>query len=416
MEYNTLFFIIVGIVIFGFLLERFLAYLNARNLSNIIPKEVEGIYDAEKYKKLLDYEKVNYKFSAITSTFSLLLILFMLFSGGFAIIDNFLRQYTSNPILLALLFFGVIFLASDLLNTPFDIYDTFVIEERFGFNKTTWRTYILDKIKGWLLAAVFGGLILSAIIWFYYKTIDMFWIYGWIVVSLFSVIITMFYSNLIVPIFNKQKPLEDGDLKDEINKFCNKLNFKLDNVYVIDGSKRSTKANAYFSGLGPKKRIVLFDTLVNEFSTSEIVAVLAHEIGHYKKKHTLMMTIVSVIQTGLIFYILSLLLSNPHLSEALMSDKPSFHIGLIAFGILYSPVSLIISLVINIFSRKNEYEADKFAAQYYDGSALSTALKKLSIKNLSNLLPHPAYVFFYYSHPPLLKRLEALQQVKYIGE
>ena len=406
----TIFYIIIAILIFDYLLERFLDYLNSTKWSNELPKELEGIYDTGKYKKSQDYEKENHKFSLITSTFSLVLILLMLFFKGFAYIDDYVRTFTANPILVALLFFGILMLASDILSTPFAVYHTFVIEEKYGFNKTTVKTFILDKIKGWLLGAIIGGGILSLIIWFYYATTNMFWIYGWISVSAFMIFMSMFYSLLIVPLFNKQTLLEDGELRDSIKDFSSKVGFKLKNIFKIDGSKRSTKANAYFSGLGPKKRIVLFDTLINDLKIKEIVAVLAHEIGHYKKKHTLIGMIISIIQAGLMFFILSLFIDNPALTKALGSDQTSFHLGLITFGILYSPLSFILGLAMNLISRKNEYQADKFVKDTYKPAELGEALKKLSVKNLSNLTPHPTYVFFHYSHPTLLQRLEALKE------
>jgi len=287
-----------------------------------------------------------------------------------------------------------------------------VIEEKFGFNKATPKIFIGDKIKTWIITAIIGGGILALVIWFYQLTTEYFWIYTWIIISVFSIFFSMFYSNLIVPLFNKQTPLEEGELKSAIQDFAEKVGFQLENIYIMDGSKRSTKANAYFAGLGKKKRIVLFDTLVNEMTTEEIVAVLAHEIGHYKKKHTLSMIIISIIQMGITLFILSLLINNPLLSSALGASKPSFHLGLLAFGIIYSPVSTLLGLGINVLSRKNEYEADRFAGVNYNADALASALKKLSVKNLSNLTPHPAYVFFHYSHPPLLKRLEALDEIK----
>ncbi|MFC2138780.1 M48 family metallopeptidase [Bacteroidota bacterium] len=410
--YNTIFYTIIGILLFGYCLERFLAYLNSTKWSNKLPEELSGIYDAEKYQKSQDYEKVNHKFALVTSSFSMIVMLFMFFAGGFAVVDEYIRNFIEHYILLPLLFFAILMFASDIINTPFALYDTFVIEEKFGFNKTTVKIFILDKLKGWLLGAIIGGGLLALIIWFYYKTTSMFWIYAWIVASAFSIFMVMFYSTLIVPLFNKQTPLEEGSLRNAIQDFCKKVNFKLDNVFVIDGSKRSSKANAYFSGLGPKKRIVLFDTLINDLTEEEIVSVLAHEIGHYKKRHTLWNIVFSIFQTGLTLYILSIFIGNPILSQALNSDKPSFHLGLIAFGILYTPISIILGLGVNLYSRKNEYQADRFASENYNGEALGSALKKLSVKNLSNLTPHPLYVFFNYSHPTLLQRLDALKLIK----
>jgi len=301
---------------------------------------------------------------------------------------------------------------SDILSLPFSVYDTFVIEEKYGFNKTTPKTFVLDTIKGWLLGALIGGGLLALIVFIYQKTQNMFWIYAWILVSAFTIFMAMFYSNLIVPLFNKQTPLEPGELRDAIKNFADKVGFKLDNIFVINGSKRSTKANAYFTGFGSKKRIVLYDTLINDMETDELVAVLAHEIGHYKKKHVIQGLLISLIQTGIVLFIFSLLINNATLSKALGVEIPNFHIGLVAFGILYSPVSFVLGIFMNLLSRKNEYQADEFAAVHFKPEALASALKKLSVKNLSNLTPHKTYVFFHYSHPTLLQRLARLNTLK----
>lgn len=410
--YNTVFIVIIAIILFNFILERILNILNTSRMGTPLPEEVKDVYDPGQYQKSQDYKKTNDRFAIITSTFSLLVILVMLFWGGFSIADNIARGVTGHPVLVALLFFGMLMLASDIINTPFSVYDTFVIEEKFGFNKTTVKTFILDKLKGWFLGALIGGGLLALVIWFYLQTRNLFWIYAWIAIAAFMIFMTMFYSTLIVPLFNRQTPLEEGELRDAIQKFCEKAGFKLRNIFVIDGSKRSTKANAYFSGLGAKKRIVLFDTLIQDLSVNEIVAVLAHEIGHYKKRHVIIGIIIGIIQTGITLFIFSLLVDNPGLSEALGAEQPSFHLGLIAFGILYSPISLVSGLFMNVFSRKNEYEADKFTAQFNCQNDLITALKKLSGKNLTNLTPHPAYVFFHYSHPTLLQRIRALKKMK----
>ena len=408
--YNTVFYIILGIIIFDFLLERFLNYLNSKRMSSQLPEEVSDVYNAVEYKKSQDYKKTNDKFGLWVSTFNFIIILLMLFYGGFAYVDGIARSFADNPVVVAIIFFGILMFASDLINTPFSIYDTFVIEERFGFNKTSPKTFINDKLKGWLLGGIIGGGLLALIIWFYQVTGRYFWFYAWILISVFMIFMSMFYSTLIVPLFNKQEPLEEGDLRNAIEEFSEKAKFKLKNIFVIDGSKRSSKANAYFSGLGSKKRIVLFDTLIKDLKNQEIVAVLAHEIGHYKKKHTLTSIVLSILQTGITLYILSLFIDSPALSKALGAEQPSFHLGLIAFGILYSPISLIIGLLMNIFSRKNEYQADRFAKKHHNPEDLVQALKKLSKNNLSNLTPHPVYVFFHYSHPPLLKRIRALKQ------
>lgn len=406
---QIIFYLIIGIIVFDFLFERLLDYLNTTRWSDTIPEKLKGIFSSEEYVKSQSYKKVNYRFEALTSSFSFLLILLMLIFKGFALVSNWSLDISENIIISSLIFFGIIGLASDILNTPFSVYDTFVIEEKFGFNKTTPKTFILDKLKGLLLTAILGGGVLSLIIFIWTKTGVYFWLWAWGLMTIISIFISLFYSSLIVPIFNKQTPLEEGELKDAISGFATKAGFKLKNIFVIDGSKRSTKANAYFTGLGHKKRIVLYDTLINDLTTNEIVAVLAHEIGHYKKRHIISSLLSGIIQTGIMFFIFSLLISNPDLSKALGVDEPKFHLGLIAFGILYSPVSFFIGIGMNIFSRRHEYQADDFAVKYGMGENLISGLKKLTSKNLSNLTPHPLYVFFHYSHPTLLQRINKIE-------
>ena len=298
----------------------------------------------------------------------------------------------------------------DIITTPFSYYRTFIIEEKFGFNKTTNKVFWLDKIKGWFLTIIVGGIILGAITWFYQQTGESFWIYTWILITLFSVFVNFFYSKLIVPIFNKQTPLEDGSLKNAIENYAKSVGFQLSNIFVIDGSKRSTKANAYFSGFGAQKRITLYDTLINDLDEDEIVAVLAHEVGHYKRKHIIFNLISSTLLTGLTLFILSLFIGSPLLSNALGVENPSFHIGLIAFGILYSPISEITGLFMNYVSRKFEYQADNFAKETFSAEPLITSLKKLSKNSLSNLTPHPLYVKIHFSHPTLYQRVKNLRR------
>ncbi|MEN8257623.1 MAG: M48 family metallopeptidase [Thermodesulfobacteriota bacterium] len=407
----TILFVIIAIVIADYLLERGLSALNCRNITTHLPDEVKGIYSDEKYQQSQEYKRANCRFDLVTASLKVVILLALLMVGGFAFIDDVARGMVQAELLVSLLFFALLFMASEILSLPFDLYHTFVLEERFAFNKTTIATFITDKLKGWLLTFLLGGPLLAAVIWFYQATQDNFWIYAWLLMGGFMVFMTMFYSTLIVPLFNKQTPLEQGALRDGIEAFSTKAGFQLDNVFVIDGSRRSTKANAYFSGLGAKKRIVLYDTLINDLEVDELVAVLAHEIGHYKKKHTTKGIIAALCQTGIMLYILSLFIGSPLLSEALGADIHSFHLALISFVILYSPLSTVMGLGMNGFSRKNEYEADRFAAHHFNAAALGSALKKLSINNLSNLTPHPAYVFFHYSHPPLLQRLRAMNTI-----
>ena len=299
-----------------------------------------------------------------------------------------------------------------MISLPFQIYGTFVIEDRFGFNKTTPKLFITDKLKSWLLGAVLGGGMLLFIMWSWTETGDWFWLIVMGGLSVFMIFMAMFYSRIIVPLFNKQTPLEEGSLKAAITNFSKKAGFKIDNIFVIDGSKRSTKANAYFSGLGPKKRIVLYDTLINDLSEDEIVAVLAHEVGHNKLHHVIIGLIMSLLQSALMIWLLSVAISRPELSQALGATNPSFYMGLIAFGLLFSPISTITGIVSNLVSRKHEYQADNFAVSYGYGQFLISGLIKLSVANLSNLTPHWLYVFFNYSHPTILQRKEAIESNK----
>jgi STE24 endopeptidase len=407
--HNFIFFLILTIPIAGFLLERYLEYLNAGMRSEMLPEKLKGICDKEEYRKTQLYEKDNLKLSLWSSSFNLAIVLIMIIAGGFAILDSFVRSISGNNVVIALIFFGIIGFASDLINLPFGWYDTFVIEKKYGFNTMSVRIFITDHLKSWFIALLVGIPVLGLITWIYYKTGKGFWLYAWGLITVFSVFINFFYSEWIVPLFNKQTPLIDSPLRTKIEAFAEKTGFRLKNTYVIDGSKRSTKANAYFSGFGSKKRIVLYDTLIKEMSDEEIVAVLAHEIGHYKKKHVLKSLISSVLLSGLMLFLFSLVVDSPLLSGAIGAKAPSFHLGLIVFGILYSPMSLLIGLVSNYISRKNEFEADMFVRDNYEPLMLAASLKKLAVKNLSNMIPHPAYVFFHYSHPPLLSRLAKLE-------
>jgi STE24 endopeptidase len=406
---NALFWVILAIIIADYIFDRVMDLLNASRLTGTLPAELAGIYDEGKYRRSQEYSRVKMRLGLVTASLSFALIMAMLITGGFGWLDEYIRQYTGHPVWMALLFFGIVGLAADLISTPFDVYGTFVVEERFGFNRTSPTTYITDKLKGWLLAMLIGGALLAVFVWFHSRAGELFWLYAWMAFSGFSIFMAMFYSTLIVPLFNKQTPLEEGELRTAIEEFAEKTGFRLDNIYVIDGSRRSSKANAYFSGLGPKKRIVLFDTLIKDHTTEELVAVLAHEIGHYKKKHSLKGMMVSLIHTGVMLFLLGMFINRPELSLALGGQQPSFHLGILAFALLYAPVSLVLGVAGNYMSRRHEYQADAFAAEHYGAKPLMDALKKLSVNNLSNLRPHPAYVFAHYSHPPLLKRLEYLE-------
>lgn len=409
MEASTILILLLAILSFDFAFSKVLEYLNIKSMKEELPEEVKDIYDAEKYSKSIAYAKANNKFGLLTSSFSFVLSFVLLATGFFGWLDGLVNQYVANAELVSLAFFGVLFLASDIINIPFQLYDTFVIEEKFGFNKTTPKTYIFDKLKGYLLAAVIGGVILYVLLKLMAAFGPNFWIYFWIVISAFMLFMNMFYTSLILPLFNKLTPLDEGELKSAIEDYSRKVKFPLDNIFVIDGSKRSAKSNAFFSGIGKKKKIVLYDTLIENHSKEELVAVLAHEVGHFKKKHVITGYLLSILQTGFTLFIMSLIIFSPAMSEAMGGSQMAIHLNLLAFGILYSPISHFVGVFMNILSRKNEYEADAYAGSTYNSTYLQQALKKLSVDNLSNLFPHPAYVFINYSHPPLLQRLAAMQ-------
>lgn len=416
MDALTIKYLIIGILIFDFVVERILDYLNIKNLSAQLPSNVAGVYETSEYNKSQAYQKEKEKSDQVESTFQFGLYLILLtqgYLGGlYDVIANFVNQssslssmslYASN-----LFFFGILFIVSDILSTPFSVYNTFVIEEKYGFNKSTVKLFVMDKLKGYVLAIIIGGLVISLLLFLIQQLDTSFWWIFWIIISVLIVCMNMFYTSLLLPLFNKLTPLGEGELKNAIQAYCRKENFPVDNIYIMDGSKRSNKANAFFSGFGKKKKIVLFDTLVDQHSIPELIAILAHEAGHFKKKHIIQMMVLSVFQIGVYLFLLSLLIKNENLSIALGATGNSIALNLIGFGLLFSPLSSLTGILVNLLSRKNEYEADAFAAQTSSAADLGVALKNLSKKNLSNLTPHPAYVFLNYSHPPVTQRLDAM--------
>lgn len=411
MEAQMLFYIIIIILVADFLLERVLGYLNASWYSKPVPQELADVYETEEYEKSQRYKRTRYKFGTLSASISFIGILIFLLLDGFEIVDTWARQLVDGEIWVALVFFGILGLASELISLPFSYYSTFVIEERFGFNKTNLKTFVLDKIKGLVLGAIIGGGLLALIIWLYDVFQEDFWWMVWIVVTVFSIVMNMFYAKLIVPLFNKQAPLEEGELRSAIEDYAEKEGFQLDKIFVIDGSKRSTKANAYFSGFGSQKRVTLYDTLIEKLSVEEVVAVLAHEVGHYRKNHIIYNLLAGILTTGLTLFLFSLIVDSTALSAALGVSQPSFHVGLVAFGLLYSPISTVTGILMASLSRKFEHQADEFAVKTYNAKDLISSLKTLSKTSLSNLTPHPAYVFFNFSHPTLLQRIRAMRQV-----
>ncbi len=401
--------LIVAISLAGYVFDLILEILNYRSRRTDIPDDIAAFYDRDKYLQSLDYHHVRTRFSFLSGGFSFLISICMLIFGGFGWVDAMLRPLVHHEILLALSFFAVILLVSDILSLPFQLWSTFVIEERFGFNKTRPRTFVMDKLKGYAIGGLVGGLLLALLIVVVEKFGPQFWIVFGTVAAVVVLLINMFATTLILPLFNKLTILPDGELKSAIEQFSKKVSFPLDNIFVMDGSKRSSKANAFFSGIGRKKKIVLYDTLIKNHTTDELVAVLAHEVGHFKKKHIILSFILSVVQIFFVLFVLSLMIFNEKLSLALGGSQQAIHLNLIAFAILFSPISAVTGLLMTLLSRKNEFEADAYAKETFSGPALASALKRLSVDTLSNLYPHPAYVFFYYSHPPLLRRLEALR-------
>ncbi|MEM6864725.1 MAG: M48 family metallopeptidase [Bacteroidota bacterium] len=406
---TTLFYIIIFILVAQYLVHQLLEYLNAQRFSSSVPPELQDVFNKEEYQKSQRYKRTRYRFGLLSDGFSLVLTLAFLVFGGFQWIDSLIRSITENTMGMALLFFGFIALGSSILGIPFSYYQTFHIEEEYGFNKTTKRLFFEDIGKGWLLSLLMGGGLLALFIWFYQWTGPNFWIYAWILFAAVILFMNLFYSRFLVPLFNKQTPLGEGSLKRAIEGYAKKVGFELNKIFVIDGSKRSTKANAYFSGFGREKRITLFDTLINDLEEEEIVAVLAHEVGHYKRKHIIFNLLVSLLLTGLTLYILSLFINTPEISLAIGVSEPSFHAGLVGFVLLYSPISEITGLAMNFLSRKFEFQADDYAKKTFAAQPLITSLKKLSKNSLSNLTPHPAYVFVHYSHPPLVERIRNLK-------
>ena len=399
---------LVLIVVLAYIVESLLDNLNQSRARNPLDPKIAGLYDAQERERSISYSAEKNRFGFYSATFSTVVMVLALSYGWFATIDNWVRERIENQIVISLAFIALLSVISWWLNLPFQLYSIFGIEAKYGFNKITPKTFITDAIKGSILATIIGGTLLTAVLWLYQKLESSFWIFAWALVSGFSMLMFMFGTTLILPLFNKLKPVEDGELKREIEKYCASQGYSLGRLFVMDGSKRSTKANAFFSGLGKSKTIVLFDTLIEKLSTKEIVAVLAHEIGHYKRKHTLSMFIFSNIQTFATFALLGWLLGYPELSTALGADQQSFHLSALAFFILFTPLSILLGLINNSWSRHNEYQADTFAKETYEVAPMRSALKKISTDSLANLSPHPLYVAFNYTHPPLLQRLNNL--------
>lgn len=407
-----MFYVVIAIILFSYFLEVLIETLNLKRISNEIPADFKDLYDQEKYKKSQDYLRTNTKFGLIQSTFSTLVVLAFLFLDGFPLLDAWVRAQTDAPIYQGLLFIGAFVLASMILALPFSYYHTFVIEEKFGFNKQSIATFVKDQIIGLVLGAVLGGALLSLILWFFETSGSNAWLYCWIAVVAFQIFVTFLAPVIIMPLFNKFIPLPDGELKTAINEYAKKQNFELQGIFSMDGSKRSSKANAFFTGFGKLRRVVLFDTLIAKHSIQELVAVLAHEIGHFKMKHIHRHLFVSIVSSGIMFYLLGLFMKNEAMFSAFGMSHVSVYASLIFFSLIYSPISDLMSLVSLHMSRKYEFEADEYAVKTYGSpNELANALKKLSVDSLSNLNPHPLKVFFEYTHPPVIERVRKLHSL-----
>jgi len=403
---------VLAILIGNYLLRITVESLNLSALSFNLPLAFKGYYDPESYRKSQSYLKENTVFNLIQNTVFILITLSFILSGGFNYLDRIARSLNLNYLYTGLVFSGSVFLGIQILALPFSIYHTFVIEEKYGFNKTTPRTFLADLIKSWILTLIIGGVIVYAVIWFFYNIGAWAWVWCWVVTVSFSAFLVFIAPLVIFPLFNKFIPLEEGELKKAVSDYADSQNFKIKGIFKIDGSRRSSKANAFFAGFGKSRRIALFDTLIQNHSSQEIVSVLAHEVGHYKRKHIIKRLLVSIFTKGLMFYLLSLFISNPILFAAFKMDQLSVYAGLVFFSFLYLPINLILSIAENYFSRKHEYEADDYAVRTYKNPQSSiSALKRLSVNNLSNLTPHPLKVFLDYSHPPILRRIEAIRAI-----
>ena len=409
---NIIAIIILTAIILDVVINIVADFLNLKGLQTDIPAPFQDVYAADQYQKSQDYLRVNTRFNWISSLFNLLVLLFFWFLGGFQVMDAWVRAFDLGPVLNGLMYMGGLMLLYTLLAQPFSVYATFVIEERFGFNQTTWPTYILDRLKGLAIGLLLGAPLLAGILVFFNYAGKFAWLYCWFVAVVYMLVVQYVAPTWIMPIFNKFKPLEDGELKSAIMTYAASIRFPLKQIYIMDGSKRSRKSNAFFTGFGKNKRIVLFDTLVDQHSVSELVAVLAHEMGHYKKKHILQNLVVGVVHTGLMFYLLSFVISYRGLFDAFFMEHISVYAGLIFFGMLMAPIDFFVGLLTQMRSRINEYQADRFAVETtVNPTAMIDALKKLSVHNLTNLRPHPFYVFLNYSHPPVLNRIEAIQKI-----
>ncbi len=406
---NVYALVILATLFANFCLTLTADLLNLKALSGKLPEEFADVYDAEIYRKSQDYTRVLTRFGFVTGTLDLAVLVVFWFAGGFELLDAWVRGLGFGSIVTGILYMGLLVVGRGILSIPFAVYSTFVIEERFGFNRTTARVFVLDLLKTLVLLAVLGTPILAAVLFFFERAGAAAWLYCWAVTTAFLVFIQYVFPTWIAPIFNRFEPLANGELKEALLGYARKVDFNLDGIFVVDGSRRSTRGNALFAGFGRNKRVALFDTLIEKHTVPELVSVVAHEVGHYKKKHILQGAVLAIVHAGLMFFLLSIFLGHEGLFEAFGMERMSIYSGLVFFGLLYAPIEMILQMFLHLRLRRHEYEADRFAAETAEAQSLVTALKKLSVENLANLTPHPFYVFLNHSHPPLLQRIAALR-------
>ena len=411
LEMNWVAWTILIFLVVHYLLQRIASHLNLGAISDTIPEALKDRYPPDAYRRAQAYLRTTSRFGQVVATVDLAVLLTFWFGGGFALVDEWSRTLAGGPVLTGLAFIGALALLKAVVGQPFSLYATFVIEQRFGFNQTTWGTWVSDRLKGVLLAVLLGAPLLSGVLALFHYCGTTAWLWCWLLVTLFSLVVQWIAPTWILPLFNRFVPLAAGQLKDAVTAYAASIGFPLRDIVVMDGSKRSTKSNAFFTGFGGNRRIVLFDTLVDRHAPDELLAVLAHEMGHYRLRHIVKMMVAGIMQTGLLLYCLAMVIHSPDLYAAFGIDRPSVHVGLVVFGLLTVPLDLFLGLFMQALSRRHEFAADRFAVRTTGRvQPMIEALKTLSVDNLSNLSPHPFYVLLNYSHPPVLQRIQALER------
>jgi STE24 endopeptidase len=407
--------LILYLVFFGMrcLWETVLSFLNrgyVKARSADPPAWVSEIMDRETYSRSVNYTLTKSWLSLISSKAGSFFLLLIILTGALGLLDDAIGRIGLGAYTHGVLYYFAASMVLGLLALPFTLYGQFVIEERFGFNRMTWKLFLLDGVKGIVLAVILLTPLLYGLFFFMDRTGAYWWIYAFAAFTVFQLVITLLYPSVIAPLFNRFVPLEEGPLRDKINDLADKLEFRAQGIYVMDGSKRTKHSNAYFVGLGRTKRIVLFDTLIEQMEDEEILSVLAHEIAHERKKHTLKRLSVMILVSLLGFWILNLLLPYQPFYEAFGFQRPSYHAVLVLVSFCAGPFTFFLQPLVALWSRKHEYQADRFSIDAMGSPrGLRGALSRLSRNSLVNLTPHPLYSFAYYSHPTLSERIKAME-------